>query len=78
MNEASPSLVLDKGIIVGFTGNTGDVWPKPTPENPLAGTHLHFDVNNQGKNSSLGPSDTVNPQKFFPSITFSGKTSDLD
>ncbi|SCY37197.1 M23 family metallopeptidase [Alkaliphilus peptidifermentans] len=69
---------ITTGAIIGLTGNTGDVRPKPTLENPLAGTHLHFDVNKSGKNSNLYASDTVNPQWFFPSITFTGKTSDLE
>lgn len=30
---------------LGKAGNTGNVWPRPTPEKPLAGTHLHFQVN---------------------------------
>lgn len=32
------------GDIIGFMGNTGYVFPKPTEENPYAGTHLHFGI----------------------------------
>lgn len=32
------------GGIIGKMGNTGQVIPKPTPENPNAGTHLHLSV----------------------------------
>ncbi len=59
---------IAKGTIVGYTGSTGE----------STGPHLHFDVNKSGLNSGIGASDSVNPQKFFPSITFSGKTSTLD
>ena len=32
------------GLKVGEMGNTGDVLPKPTPQNPNAGTHTHLSV----------------------------------
>lgn len=35
---------VEKGEIVGYSGNTGRVSPAPTPSNPLAGTHLHFEI----------------------------------
>lgn len=35
---------VSKGDIVGYSGNTGRVSPAPTAENPLAGTHLHFEI----------------------------------
>ena len=35
---------VSKGEIVGYSGNTGRVSPVPTPDNPLAGTHLHFEI----------------------------------
>jgi murein DD-endopeptidase MepM/ murein hydrolase activator NlpD len=77
----SPSVTIGQiaqGTIVGYVGNTGDVSPKPTSSNPYNGTHLHFDVNNQGKNSGISSADALNPQKFFPGITFLGKTSTVD
>jgi murein DD-endopeptidase MepM/ murein hydrolase activator NlpD len=33
---------VKKGDILGKAGNTGFVLPKPTDDNPEAGTHLHF------------------------------------
>ena len=33
-----------KGQVLGHSGNTGRVSPAPTASNPLAGTHLHFEV----------------------------------
>lgn len=35
---------IAKGQILGKLGNTGNVSPKPTASNPLAGTHLHFEL----------------------------------
>lgn len=35
---------VSKGEVIGHSGNTGRVSPVPTPSNPLAGTHLHFEV----------------------------------
>ena len=35
---------VTKGQKIGYMGNTGDVWPRPTKANPTAGTHLHFEV----------------------------------
>ena len=35
---------VEKGEILGHSGNTGRVSPAPTPDSPLAGTHLHFEV----------------------------------
>lgn len=61
---------IPKGEKIGFTGDTG--WSD--------GPHLHFDVNNMNLHSYIdsNPTAAVNPQKFFPTIVFSGKTSDLD
>lgn len=33
-----------QGDIIAYSGNTGNVRPRPTPENPKAGAHLHFEV----------------------------------
>ena len=35
---------VKKGEIIGHSGNTGRVNPMPTASNPLAGTHLHFEI----------------------------------
>ena len=34
--------IVKKGEVLGSAGNTGLVFPKPTPFNPFAGTHLHL------------------------------------
>ncbi len=33
-----------QGQVIGYSGNTGRVSPAPTKANPLAGTHLHFEI----------------------------------
>lgn len=70
--------IVMAGTLLGYTGNTGDVYPYPTPENPLAGTHLHFDVNKSGKNSGLQMNDVVNPESFFPNVNFLGDLSEYE
>ncbi len=58
--------------VLGLAGNTGNVWPEPTPQNPFLGTHLHLTVkhDNAKKGGSLyvgfgyniaDPSDLVEP-----------------
>jgi hypothetical protein len=37
---------IKKGQLIGRVGNTGNVIPKPTSENPQAGKHLHFEIRN--------------------------------
>jgi LysM repeat protein len=55
-------LVID-GTLVAYTGNTGDVIPKPTPQNPDAGAHVHIQAG-----SDLGCQQTFEPGrlKFKP------------
>jgi murein DD-endopeptidase MepM/ murein hydrolase activator NlpD len=36
--------IVEKGQMIARQGNTGDVQPKPTPTNPSAGSHLHYEV----------------------------------
>ena len=35
---------VSKGQVIGTMGNTGNVIPVPTANNPTAGTHLHFSL----------------------------------
>ena len=50
---------VKSGQLIGRVGNSGNVLPKPTSDNPQAGKHLHFevrDLNNQSiKISDLMP-----------------------
>lgn len=50
-----------QGQLIAYVGNTGNVRPAPTPENPHAGAHLHFEVIVNGTR--------VNPQPWLPSIS---------
>lgn len=48
---------IKAGTKIGEMGNTGDVSPPPSSQNPHAGTHLHFEIRING--------NAVNPEKFF-------------
>ena len=37
---------VKSGQLIGRVGNSGNVYPKPTSENPQAGKHLHFEIRN--------------------------------
>lgn len=50
------------GQIIGYSGNTGRVNPSPTASNPLAGTHLHFEIRIKQGSSYV----TVDPRKYLP------------
>lgn len=49
---------VKQGQIIGTVGNTGNCQPRPTPSNPTAGTHLHFEVRINGS--------PVNPLPYLP------------
>lgn len=58
--------------LMGYVGNTGLVYPEPTPENPHAGTHLHLDINTAGQlwGNYLNFNNTIPPEYFFPYANF--------
>jgi murein DD-endopeptidase MepM/ murein hydrolase activator NlpD/pimeloyl-ACP methyl ester carboxylesterase len=39
---------VSQGEVIGKGGNIGSVFPLPTPANPTAGTHLHFQIQKLG------------------------------
>ena len=49
---------VKQGQVIGTVGNTGNVSPRPSSSNPLAGTHLHWEVRVNGK--------PVNPIPYLP------------
>lgn len=49
---------VKQGQVIGIVGNTGNCLPRPTPSNPLQGTHLHFEVRVNGS--------PVNPLPYLP------------
>lgn len=50
------------GQVIGYSGNTGRVNPAPTTSNPLAGTHLHFEIRIKQGSSYV----TTDPRKYLP------------
>ncbi len=48
-----------QGQVIGIVGNTGNCWPRPTASNPVAGSHLHFEMRLNG--------NRVNPELYLPS-----------
>lgn len=51
---------VKQGDVIAYVGNTGNVSPAPTPQNPHAGAHLHFEVIVQGVR--------VNPEPWVPAV----------
>ena len=51
---------VNQGDVIALVGNTGTaVYPRPTSSNPVAGSHLHFQMLLNGS--------PVNPEKYLPS-----------
>ncbi len=50
---------VKQGQVIGLVGNTGNCWPRPTAANPVAGSHLHFEMRLNG--------NRVNPEHYLPS-----------
>jgi uncharacterized protein YabE (DUF348 family) len=50
------------GQVIGYSGNTGRVNPAPTASNPLAGTHLHFEIRVKKNGSYV----KVDPKHYIP------------
>lgn len=49
---------VSQGQAIMNVGNTGNVLPRPTPSDPLRGTHLHFEVRVNGR--------CVDPAPYLP------------
>ena len=49
-----------QGQIIAYVGNTGNVYPRPSSDNPHAGAHLHFEVIINGSR--------VNPEPWIPAV----------
>ncbi len=50
---------VKQGQVIGLVGNTGNCWPRPTASNPVAGSHLHFEMRLNG--------NRINPEIYLPS-----------
>jgi murein DD-endopeptidase MepM/ murein hydrolase activator NlpD len=55
-NDIYPGMKVKEDDVIGFVGNSGFVNPKPNPQTPHAGTHLHFAIKvpSQSKNEYGG------------------------
>lgn len=42
---------VKRGQVLGFSGNSGHVSPKPTAKNPEAGAHLHLQIREKDTNT---------------------------
>ena len=59
---------------IGNVGNSGTT--RGAGPNDRSPGHLHFDVNNRA-NAETVASNSVNPQRFFPYINFTGDLSNV-
>lgn len=50
---------VKQGQVIGLVGNTGNCWPRPSASNPVAGSHLHFEMRINGTRT--------NPENYLPS-----------
>ncbi len=50
---------VKQGQVIGLVGNTGNCWPRPSESNPVAGSHLHFEMRLNG--------NRINPEIYLPS-----------
>ena len=66
----SPSVAagttVTQGTLIGFVGNTGE----------STGAHLHLDFNNRNFLDNMNNA-SINPQRFFPNIIFTGAVSSV-
>lgn len=54
-----------QGQLIGYTGNTGAVFPQPTEQNPNAGAHLHWGVRPLTPDISNGYRGFIDPMKLM-------------
>lgn len=54
---------IEEGMFMARSGNSGLVFPKPTPQNPKAGAHTHYDI--WKSNVTLNFFDTINPHTYW-------------
>lgn len=68
---------VKQGQVIGYSGNTGNVLPKPTPANAGAGAHLHFDFLPLVPNFKNSYSGRVNPENYFSIIKKGGSMANI-
>lgn len=60
--------IVKGGQQIGTSDSTGNVWPKPTAENPEAGAHLHLTLYKDGatqRGETGQPADIIDPTPFL-------------
>ncbi len=62
-----PGQSVRGGDVIGFADSTGNVWPKPTPEKPHDGTHLHLTLKQFGVSTEY-PWNIINPTAFLSQL----------
>ena len=91
LHLSGPPLVglgpITQGTRIGYVGNSGFTrgsGPLVNPNNPhgarLSSGHLHLDFNHRnitGNTAAILPF-AINPQRFFPNVTFTGQTNYVD
>ena len=64
----SEGFQLEEGDHIGYSGNTGYVLPAPTPQNPNAGSHLHWGYYRMPRDRANGFGGFVDQTPFlYPS-----------
>lgn len=81
-----PNQVLPSGTIIGYIGNSGIVFPQPTPARPYCGAHLHLmlfefhKINNSFvlQNADNGVLGAIDPMTRFSIYNFiTGTDTDI-
>lgn len=60
-----PGQKVEGGAVIGFADSTGNVSPRPTPEKPHAGSHLHFSLKRFGHGPTIYPFNYIDPTPFM-------------
>ncbi len=69
--NVSPGQTVSGGDLIGIADSTGNVIPKPTPQNPGLGAHLHLTLYHKGATASgetQQPNDIIDPTPFLNAV----------
>jgi murein DD-endopeptidase MepM/ murein hydrolase activator NlpD len=74
-----PTGVLIKaGEQIGISGNSGNVYPVPTPQNPNAGQHLHFGVKPLNPDNNNGTLELSTRNQYLTKEKNQCSTKEID
>ncbi|MBK7218198.1 MAG: M23 family metallopeptidase [Candidatus Promineofilum sp.] len=62
-----PGQTVRGGDVIGYADSTGHVWPKPTPERPHDGSHLHLTLKAFNRATEY-PYNIINPTPFLRAL----------